>query len=161
MPIGFHPVSTPGTTARAVAPIAGVLLIAMAVVLAAGVTTATLDAPAEPAPTVALSLSVDGDRVAITHDAGDPIDVDEVTVRVRVNDESLARQPSVPFFSAAGFHPGPTGPFNAASDDEWSVGETTSFRIAGTNDPTPTAGDHVEVRIAVGGRLLMSLDAGA
>ncbi len=162
MPIGFTSASAPGTTARAIAPVAGVLLIAMAVILAAGVTTATLDAPDEPAPTALLSLSADGDRIAITHEAGDPVEVDELTVRVRVNDEPLARQPSIPFFSAAGFQPGPTGPFNAASnDDEWSVGEVASFRIAGTNDPTPAAGDRVEVRLVVRGRLLVSLDARA
>ena len=162
MSIEIPSVSAPGTAARAIAPVAGVLLIAMTVVLAAGVTTAALDAPEEPAPTAVLSLSADGDRIAITHKAGDPIDVDELTVRVRVNDEPLARQPSIPFFSAAGFRPGPTGPFNAASaDGEWSVGEVASLRIAGTNDPTPAAGDRVEVRLVVRGRLLVSLDAEA
>ncbi|WP_262488559.1 type IV pilin N-terminal domain-containing protein [Halorubrum aquaticum] len=138
------------------------LLVAMTVVLAVGVTAATtIDPPAEPAPTAMVSMEVEGDRITLTHDGGDPIAVDDLSVRVSVNGEPLARQPPVPFFSAAGFRPGPTGAFNAASDDEWVVGGSASFRIAGTNDPHVAPGDRVEVRLAVRERPVATLEATA
>ncbi|WP_049908613.1 MULTISPECIES: type IV pilin N-terminal domain-containing protein [Halorubrum] len=140
------------------APVAGVLLIAITVVLAGGVATATLDAPTEPAPSAVLSLSATDDRVSIYHRGGDPIDVAAATVRVRVDGEPLDEQPPVPFFSAAGFRPGPTGPFNAASDDAWRAGDTATFRVAGTNDPTLAPGRTVTVEIAVDGQPVASLE---
>ncbi|WP_418281367.1 type IV pilin [Halorubrum sp. DTA98] len=144
---------------RGTAPIGVVLLVAIAVVLAAGLAAATLDAPAEPAPTASLSLSVEGDRIELRHRAGDPIHIEEATIHVRVDDEPLDRQPPVPFFSAAGFRPGPTGPFNAASDDVWKPGEAASFAVAGTNDPTLEPGRTVEVRLSARGRQIVTLDA--
>jgi len=134
---------------RAATPVAGVLLVAIAVLLAGGVVTAAFDVPTEPAPTATFSLTAEGTQITLTHEGGDPVPVSDVSVHVSVNDEPLASQPPIPFFSASGFRPGPHGPFNAASTDEWVVGGTTSFRIAETNDPTPTAGDVVEVRLSV------------
>jgi len=147
---------------RALAPVAGVLLLAITVVLAGGVVTAALAAPAEPvepAPTASLSLSAAGDRVTVTHRGGDALDASELDVRVSVDGEPLARQPPVPFFSAAGFRPGPTGAFNAASDGDWRVGESASFRIAGTNDPVLEPGRTIAVEISVGGRPVAALEA--
>ncbi|QAU14374.1 type IV pilin [Halorubrum sp. BOL3-1] len=140
------------------APVAGVLLLAITVVLAGGVATAALDAPSDPAPSAMLSLSVTDDRVSIYHRGGDPVDVAAATVRVRVGGEPLDEQPPVPFFSAAGFHPGPTGPFNAASDDTWRAGDTATFRVAGTNDPTLGPGRTVAVEVTVDGRPVASLE---
>ncbi len=134
----------------------------MTVVLAVGVTAATtLDSPAEPSPTAVTSMEVEGDRITVTHDGGDPIDVDEMAVHVSVNGEPLDRQPPVPFFSAAGFRPGPTGAFNAASDDEWVVGGSASFRVAGTNDPFIQPGDRVELRLSVREQPIATLEATA
>ena len=141
------------------APVAGVLLIAITVLLAGGVAAAALDGPSEPAPTAVLSLSATGDRITVEHRRGDPIDVADVTVRVRVDGEPLDHQPPVPFFSATGFHPGPTGPFNAASDDVWRVGERATFRVAGTNDPTLAPGRTVTVVIASDGMPVARLEA--
>jgi len=140
--------------------VAGVLLLAITVVLAGGVVTAVIAAPpAEPAPTASLSLSAADDRITVTHRGGDPLDADDLTVRVHVDGEPLARQPPVPFFSAAGFRPGPTGAFNAASDGRWRVGESASFRVAGTNDPTLAPGRTVAVDLAVDGNRLAALEA--
>jgi len=140
--------------------VAGVLLLAITVVLAGGVVTAVIASPPpEPVPTASLSLSAVDDRITITHRGGDALDADELTVRVRVDGEPLVRQPPVPFFSAAGFRPGPTGPFNAASDDRWRVGEAASFRVAGTNDPTLAPGRTVAVDIAVDGNRVATLEA--
>ncbi|ELZ36840.1 hypothetical protein C472_09768 [Halorubrum tebenquichense DSM 14210] len=125
---------------RGIAPVAGVLLIAITVVLAGGVATATLDAPSDPPPSAVLSLSATDDRVSIYHRGGDPIDVAAATVRVRVDGEPLDEQPPVPFFSATGYRPGPTGPFNAASGDTWRAGDTATFRVAGTTRRSPRAG---------------------
>ncbi|TKX53986.1 MULTISPECIES: type IV pilin [Halorubrum] len=141
------------------APVAGVLLIAITVVLAGGVATAALGGPSPTVPPSAvLSLSATDDRIAIDHRGGDPIDVAAVTIRVSVDGEPLDSQPPVPFFSAAGFHPGPTGPFNAASDDTWRVGQTASFRVAGTNDPTLAPGKTVTVRITTDGQPVATLE---
>lgn len=148
----------PRRSARALTPIAGVLLLAITVVLAGGVVTATLGAPPEPAPTASLSLSATDDRVTVTHRGGDALNASELDVRVRVDGEPLARQPPVPFFSAAGFHPGPTGAFNAATDGDLRVGGSASFRIAGTNDPTLEPGRTVTVEISVDGRPVAALE---
>lgn len=141
------------------APVAGVLLLAITVVLAGGVAAAALDVPtATVAPSAVLSLSATDDRIAIEHRGGDPIDVTAVTVRVRVDGEPLAEQPPVPFFSASGFRPGPTGPFNSAGDDTLRVGETATFRVAETNDPTPEPGRSVTVAITADGRPVATLE---
>ena len=145
-------------SARGIAPVAGVLLLAITVVLAGGVVTAAIDAPAEPAPTASLSLSATDDRIAVTHRGGDALDASELDLRVRVDGEPLARQPPVPFFSAAGFHPGPTGAFNAATDGDLRVGESASFRVAGTNDPTLEPGRTVTVEVSVDGRPVATLE---
>ena len=144
---------------RALAPVAGVLLLAITVVLAGSVATAAIGGvPASPAPTASLSLSAVDDRITVTHRGGDALDTGELSVRIRVDGEPLARQPPVPFFSAAGFRPGPTGPFNAASGDRWRVGESASFRVAGTNDPALTPGSTVAVDVAVDGTRVASLE---
>ena len=141
------------------APVAGVLLIAITVVLAGGVAAAALDGPsATVPPSAVLSLSATDDRIAIAHRGGDPIDVAAVTIRVSVDGEPLDEQPPVPFFSAAGFHPGPTGPFNSAGDDTLRVGETATFRVADTNDPTLRPGRTVTVDIAADGRPVARLE---
>jgi len=134
---------------RAIAPIGTILLVAIAVILAAGVGAATFGgAPLqEPAPTASLSLSADGDELTIRHLGGDSLDADELRLKVTVDGDSLAHQPPVPFFSSTGFRPGPTGAFNVAGDTTLSPGETASFRIAGTNSPLPSAGDSVEVTV--------------
>ena len=140
------------------APVAGVLLLAITVVLAGGVVTAALDAPADPAPTTSLSLSATDDRITVTHRGGDALDANELDVRVRIDGEPLARQPPVPFFSAVGFRSGPTGAFNAARVDEWRVGGSASFRIAGTNDPVLEPGRTVTVEILVDERPVATLE---
>ncbi|KOX96659.1 MULTISPECIES: type IV pilin [Halorubrum] len=141
------------------APVAGVLLIAITVVLAGGVAAAALGGPsATVPPSAVLSLSATDDRVAIDHRGGDPIDVAAVRVRVSVDGEPLDEQPPLPFFSAAGFHPGPTGPFNSAGDDTLRVGETAAFRVADTNDPTLEPGRRVTVEITAAGRPVATLE---
>jgi hypothetical protein len=135
------------------------LLVALALgVAVGGVAVATL--PATPS-VAAATLSVDGDRIVLEHRAGDPLDVTRLDVVVRVDGDPLARQPPVPFFSARGFRPGPTGPFNAASDGRWEPGERASVRVASTNRPRPRAGDRVTVELRYRGRRLLTLSATA
>lgn len=122
---------------------------AEAVATGAGV---DLTGGAGPAGPVALSLRLDGDTVALTHEAGAPLVVSELRLIVAVDGDPLRHQPPVPFFAARGFRAGPTGPFNVASDGVWSAGETASFRLAGTNAPTMAPGRTVSVRIVVGQR---------
>ncbi|MFW5999921.1 MAG: type IV pilin [Halorubrum sp.] len=141
------------------APVAGVLLIAVTVVLAGGVAAAALDGPsATVPPSAVLSLSATDDRVAIRHRGGDPIDVAAVTIRVSVDGEPLDEQPPIPFFSAAGFRPGPTGPFNSAGDDTLRAGETGTFRVADTNGPTLEPGRRVTVEITADGQPVATLE---
>ncbi len=72
------------------APVAGVLLLAITVVLAGGVAAAALGpSTATVPPSAVLSLSATDDRIAIDHRGGDPIDVAAVTVRVSVDGEPL------------------------------------------------------------------------
>ena len=142
------------------APIAVVLLVAMTVLLSVGVGTVALEATTlgSSAPTATIDLDATVDRIVLTHRGGDPIAVGELRIVVVVNGEPLKNQPPVPFFSAAGFRPGPTGPFNAATPNEWTVGTSASFRIAGTNDPTPTIGDRLIVRLVVDDQSIATLN---
>jgi len=137
-------------TNRALTPVVGVVAMLAVTVVVAGVAgVALLDdaAPDRPAPTVALSLSASTERVSITHRGGDALDVSSLRVRVSVDGTRLAEQPPVPFFAAAGFEPGPTGPFNAAADQTWTAGETATFAVAGTNRPSIDSGATLSVTI--------------
>lgn len=139
-------------------------LLGVAVLASAAVGAATLGlAPPEPAPRVAMELSVDAgaDRLTLTHLAGEAVSVESLDIRVTVGGTPIAHQPPVPFFSSTGFRPGPTGPFNTASDPTWEVGETASFALAGTNDPAIEPGDPVEVRLSLDGRALVTVSATA
>lgn len=149
---------TPSTT-RASAPIGIVLLLAVAVILAGGVGAATFGgdgvipgsiAAAEPAPTASLSVNAVEDRVTLTHRGGDSLDVSRIELRLRVNGEPLKHQPPVPFFSAEGFRPGPTGAFNSAGTTMLRGGETASIRVARTtNAPSLTPGATLSVTVYV------------
>ena len=155
--------SNPDRDGRGTVPvIATATLLAVTVVLAAAVGGFALDRVPENEPAaVALSLSVEGDRIALLHRGGPSLDVRELRIRVSVDGTRLSSQPPVPFFSAAGFAPGPSGPFNSASDPEWTAGETASFRIAGTNRPVPDAGATIEVSVYENGRPIATLEATA
>jgi FlaG/FlaF family flagellin (archaellin) len=130
-----------------------VLLLALTVVLAtvaAGAVLAVGDAPDGSPPRASLSLAVDGGTLSLTHHGGDTLVVDRLRLVVRVDGEPLAHQPPVPFFSARGFDAGPTGPFNSATDPQWTAGETATLRVAGTNRPQVATGEVVTVTVFVG-----------
>lgn len=146
---------------RGLSSVVGVLLVAAVTVLAAATVgaVATVD-PGTVAPTARLSVSADAgeDRITLTHRSGETLDVSGLSVVVAVDGEALDRQPPVPFFAARGFESGPTGPFNSASPNTWSAGETASVRVASTNDPQLSAGAHVEVTVAVDGSVVAAVD---
>lgn len=144
---------------RAISPVFGTLMLAMitvaiAAILVTTVGTAALGGPVDPSgasdPTtftrVSAQATADGE-VVLTHDGGDSIDVRELEVAISVDGTPLAEQPPVPFFSTTGFEPGPTGPFNSASDPEWRVGQTASVTISESNEPLPAAGDDLTVEL--------------
>ncbi|WP_349770065.1 type IV pilin N-terminal domain-containing protein [Halobaculum limi] len=138
---------------RAVTPTVGVvLLVAVTIALAATVGAAALatGTPASPPPTAVVDLSVRETTLTLTHRAGSPLDVRDLRIVVRVDGDRLRYQPPVPFFAARGFHGGPTGPFNSASDPTWSAGETASLSVAGTNRPRLRVGSVVRVTLYEG-----------
>ena len=133
--------------------------VACAVVVGTAVAAVGLGA-LPTAPVVAgVTLAVDGDRLVLTHRAGEPVDVRRLDVVVRVDGDPLRHQPPIPFFSARGFRPGPTGPFNAAADPTWNVGERASVRLASTNRPQVHAGARVTVTLRYDGQQLATLTA--
>lgn len=142
-------------------PVASVLLVALTVILA-GVVAAGLGtwSPDSTGPTAAFELSVDGEtgEVTLEHVAGDPVDVGELSLTVEVDGEPLAHQPPVPFVGADGYDGSPRGPFNAATDSEWTVGERAGFRVAGTNTPTIEPGREVTVTLVVEGQTIAKLE---
>ncbi|MDZ7849620.1 MAG: type IV pilin N-terminal domain-containing protein [Halodesulfurarchaeum sp.] len=155
---------------RAITPVFGTLLlatitVALAAILVTTVGTAALGGPVgtggdDLAEFTRLSVEAGPDgEVILTHEAGDSIDVSEVTVSVAVDGTPLENQPPVPFFSTTGFEAGPTGPFNSASDPEWTVGETASFAISDSNDPVPRTGDEVTVEVLRDGRPIAQASA--
>lgn len=141
--------------ARGYAPVSVVLLLAVTVVAAAAVATALPAVPGEPPPQRAVGVDATADgRVTVTLLSGEPIDVREASVWISVAGEPLARQPSVPFFAARGFHGGPTGPFNVAADSTWTVGETASLRVAATNEPAVRTEKTLSVEVRVDGHVV-------
>lgn len=140
---------------RALAPVVGVIaLVGCTIVMAATVGVAMTGVPSVDTPprvTVTVSADAEAGRIVLSHDGGDPIDVQTLDILVEVDGMSLMHQPPVPFFSATGFMPGPTGPFNSASDPSWTVGESASFQVAGTNTPTIAPGSQVDVQLLVDG----------
>jgi FlaG/FlaF family flagellin (archaellin) len=164
--------SPPPRTDRGVSPVAGVLLVALVVGLAAatmGAVFALADASGgtsgrggvggDAPPRASLSVVATGQTLSFTHHGGDALDVRRLRLVVAVDGDPLAHQPPVPFFSARGFRSGPTGPFNSATDPRWTAGETATLRIAGTNRPTLSSGDVVSVRVFADGALVARLSA--
>ncbi|UPW01915.1 type IV pilin [Halorussus gelatinilyticus] len=145
--------SKDSTARRAVSPVLGVvLLLVVTAVLAGAVGTVALGTPTptdSPHAVIDLRLDAEDNRVALVHRGGDSLDVDALSIRVRIDGTALDAQPPVPFFSATGFRSGPTGPFNSAADQRWTAGETASFAVAGTNDPLISEGETVRVVISV------------
>jgi FlaG/FlaF family flagellin (archaellin) len=139
-----------------------VLLVGLTVALGAVVGVAAFgsaaDVPGGRSPS-ALSLSVDAgtDRLTLVHRGGAPLDADRLAIRVRVAGTPLEHQPPVPFFAATGFRAGPTGPFNAATDPEWTAGERASLRLASTNEPGIDPGDRVVVEVTADDRRVATL----
>lgn len=129
----------PTDTDRGISPALGaVLLVGVTVAAAAVLGTALLGQAAAldgPPPTASVDATAEGDRISLTHEGGDAVNVRALRVEIGVDGESLDHQPPVPFFAAEGFHGGPNGAFNPETGAEWTVGETTSFRIAETNEP--------------------------
>ena len=151
---------------RAVSPVVGTLLLTAVTVVIVAVLLTTLGSAslggaafgqdsADPTRFVRLSADVSPDgRVLLTHEGGDPIDVSAVTVTVAVDGTPLPEQPPVPFFSTAGYDPGPTGPFNSAANQTWTVGEQASFTIAESNGPALETGSEVVLTVSKDGRRL-------
>ncbi|WP_181691502.1 type IV pilin [Natronomonas sp. LN261] len=148
---------------RGISPVVGVVcLLAVTVILAATVVV-TVPVGSALEPTVA-SFEATADptgEIRVTHTGGDVIDPESVDVHVRVDGEPLAQQPPVPFFSARGFESAPTGAFNSATAGDWRVGETASFRTAGTNEPGIDSGDTVTIRLYVNEYSVTELDVRA
>lgn len=143
---------------RAVSPVVGVtLLLAVTFLLGATVLASLPAAPSDAAATTTatfdLCVTADG-RLRLVHAGGDTVDVRELSVRVRVDGQSLSHQPPVPFFAAPGFRAGPTGPFNVAGDPRWGAGEAAAVRTASTNAPALSVGDRVRVALFLDDRPL-------
>lgn len=135
---------------RGTTPVVGILLlVSITVVAAATVSLVVATPPSEPPPTAAIGASVaaDSDRITLTHRGGESLNVTDISIQITVDGQKLEEQPPVPFFATPGFESGPTGPINVASPDQWHAGETTSFRLASTNDPLIEPGDTVRIRI--------------
>ncbi len=102
--------------------------------------------PAEPV-VISVTATAEESVLRFRHEAGPPIDVRTVSLRVTIDGTPVTHQPPIPFFAATGFAPGPTGPFNPAADPHWSVGERASLRLAATNHPPLHPGSVVAVTI--------------
>lgn len=146
-------------TDRGLTPVVGVALlvflsVALAAVVAGGLATVDAEGP-PPAATLEVAADADADRIAVSHGGGDAFDPAAVSLHVEIDGEELSRQPPVPFFSARGFDPGPTGPFNSRWHGDWVAGETASLRVAATNEPGGINEDAtVRVVVRIDGRVL-------
>jgi len=151
------------TARRAISPLVGVLALVLitialgSVIAAVGVGALSVSSTA---PTAAFDLAVDGNRstVTIDHVAGDPVDVEAVSMTIAVDGTELAAQPPVPFVGSEGFYETPQGPFNDEADSEWKTGTTAGLTVAETNTPTIDSGDTVVVTLAVDGERIVRLE---
>lgn len=150
---------------RAISPIVGtVFIVAITVALATAVGAAVIALPGEPTlvPMVGISATAAPDgTISLTIDAGEPLDVRALDLVIAVDDQPLTEQPPVPFFSAAGFYSGPTGPFNAAADPRWEPGERAALRVAATNAPPIAEGSRVRIAVVVDGRTVAEVEVTA
>ncbi|MDF9744878.1 type IV pilin [Natrinema salsiterrestre] len=150
---------------RGVSPILGVLLLLALTVCLATVVAVGLGGwspeSAGPNATFELSADADGSSIALEHVAGDPIDVEALSVTIAINGTELSAQPPVPFVGASGFRGTPDGPFNARTESEWTPGEEAGVSVAETNTPTLEAGDSVTVTLVVDGRRIAELETTA
>lgn len=139
---------------RAISPVlATPLLVGVTVVLAAVLGAVAMEfTPPEPADHRSLSANATTDgTIRIVHKTGSEIDLQEASVVIAIDGEELDHQPPVPFFSASGFQPGPTGAFNVATDHVLEPGGTAGLTLAGTNDPDLVAGATVTIRFVEDG----------
>lgn len=135
---------------RAVSAVIGVVLLVALTVVFSVTVFATVDyGLSEPAPTVSLAVSADAttDRIQLSHQGGDELDVTEIDLSISIDGEELRHQPPVPFFAAEGFESGPVGAFNSASDNTFRAGEHTSVTLATTNSPQLQQDTTVTVQI--------------
>lgn len=155
-------------TERGVAPVIGIVtMVLITVVLAALVGGMFFGVGLEnpPEASIVADATYDGangtTRVSLTHRSGDRLDVTDLTVRVAINGEPLEHQPTVPDVGMDGFRHAPSGPFNGgngSTDTVWTAGEVAGFEIAGTNEPIPTPGDRLTVRIFADGHPVVVRD---
>jgi flagellin-like protein len=133
---------------RAVAPVIGVVLfVAVTVVLAAVVGAFAIGVgDAGNAPEAAITADRNGNEINLTHHSGDPLDVNELTIRIFIDGEPLEKQPDVPAYGSDGFND-LSGAFHAWGTQPWKAGATASLKIAGNNAPQPSAGSQVTVKI--------------
>lgn len=150
---------------RGLSPLVGVvtllaLTVCLAAIVAVGVGAWSIGSPG---PTATFDLVADGSTstIVIEHVAGDPVDVEDLSVTIAVNGTELADQPPVPFVGASGFDGAPDGPFNAEAEAEWTSGERAGLSLARTNQPELSAGDSVTVTLATDGRRIATLEATA
>lgn len=157
--------SNRGVTDRGISTVVGslaliALTVSLAMVVGVTVSGSTVE---ESAPQARFQLTADSstDRITLEHRGGTAIDVRELSMRISIDGEPLDRQPPIPFFAARGFVSGPTGPFNRASDPNWTAGDRASVAIAGSNEPGIDAADQVRVQLLVDGRLVADLQSTA
>ncbi|WP_137286607.1 type IV pilin [Halorussus salinisoli] len=150
---------------RATSPVLGIVLLLVVTVALAGtvgsVAFGTTPPSESPRAAIDLRLDADANRLTLVHRGGDTFDVRDLSVRIRIDVTALDAQPPVPFFSATGFRPGPTGPFNTATDSRWEAGETASFELAETNDPLISPGSEVVVTLSVDESVIAEVDGTA
>lgn len=153
---------------RGVSPVVGVvLLVGLTAVLAAGVGVAAVGfAPAEPAPQVAVSASVDatdgwpdGQRLVLIHEGGAAVPVESLAFVVEIpRVDARARLVGFPTRMLSAEHvrgddvfdngyAGVDGAADAATTDgQWAAGERVAFRIA-QGEVDLRSGDRVRVQI--------------
>lgn len=140
-------------------PSTGTIALVVAVVLGAafgGFLLGILPAGEQPTQARFSVSATPAGWLTLTHRGGPAIDVRTVRVYVLVDGTPLTHQPPVPFFAATGFRGGPRGPFNAAGESRWTVGERAAIRVAKTNQPAFVVGARVTVRLYRGGDLWWS-----
>ncbi len=136
-----------GITPVIAAPLLLLMTLLLAIVI--GTIAPAFTIPNDPEPLTVIDVTTDEstNTVSITNDGPREIDVRELTVTIEIDHTPIHHPLTVPYFSQRGFHSGPTGAFNSATDPFWSTGERVSFRIASTNSPTLEPGKSLTITL--------------
>lgn len=147
---------------RGVAPVVGVAIILVMTLLLVGAVYALVPTspPTDtPRTTFEGTFAVDDRSITLTHTGGDTVSLQELNIRITVDDEALTHQPpDLPYYNPEGFDGFASGPLNPSTPDQWEPGEVATIWLDENNAPLPGPEAVVTVEFFVDGRPIAAIE---